>query len=414
MSDEEYHYSEGEDDDDDDDGRKRPRNQTKTLERERNIAAPTATSLSVDCCESLGVDLETLKTRFMVADANVTLAFLNSKLETVRTTDNSPTIQSIARRMRGKEFDIETFERMLREASSRCLVCDKLLPKPSFRPGLCTSDACRFASMIGTGGMLEWEVANSPKVVDFLLGLFASTVQDTRLYTEETMKKFSLFELDPELKLRLSPSFKQRRDELILLSTDTAAVADPQLKTLLRRSIVATVPVVISHVPIPVFLATSATDVFLLQRHPLDEVRGFDEAQRVHGSFFVFSGSAASRWFPILHGGMKVLSNTPLQLNGAIHGAGIYSSLNLGVAAAYGPIVSILEVINKPGNLVFKSDRSIVVITDQTLVRVRVLLRHNGRISQLTVSNAPNDPTTAALRAWLEEMERPPKTKDQM
>ena len=61
----------------------------------------------------------------------------------------------------------------------------------------------------------------------------------------------------------------------------------------------------------------------------------FAEAKRKYGSVFAFHGSRSENWHLILKNGLLCFSGTSHQLNGSIHGAGIYLSVSACEAFTY-------------------------------------------------------------------------------
>ena len=85
----------------------------------------------------------------------------------------------------------------------------------------------------------------------------------------------------------------------------------------------------------------------------------FAEAKQRYGSVFAFHGSRSENWHSILKNGLMCFSGTSHQLNGAIHGAGIYLSIFAYDAFKYSrnqmlPVdgstkyIALCEVINSP------------------------------------------------------------------
>ncbi len=64
---------------------------------------------------------------------------------------------------------------------------------------------------------------------------------------------------------------------------------------------------------------------------------------------FLFHGSAFYSWYPIIKNGLKVLSGTALQANGAVYGPGIYFSNDISFAASYSSKPIVLSNGTQPG-----------------------------------------------------------------
>lgn len=61
----------------------------------------------------------------------------------------------------------------------------------------------------------------------------------------------------------------------------------------------------------------------------------YQQLAAAHGTTFVFHGSGADRWYSILKHGLRSMSNTVMQLNGAAYGSGIYVSDRFSVSLQY-------------------------------------------------------------------------------
>lgn len=75
--------------------------------------------------------------------------------------------------------------------------------------------------------------------------------------------------------------------------------------------------------------------LFLVTSGPPQRERTFQELRRKHGSSFAFHGSATYNWASILRYGLKSLSHTERQANGAVYGGGVYLTPNPMLAASY-------------------------------------------------------------------------------
>ncbi len=95
---------------------------------------------------------------------------------------------------------------------------------------------------------------------------------------------------------------------------------------------------------------------------------------------YLFHGSSSHCWYSILRNGIKVLSNTSMQKNGAAHGSGIYTSDNYQFASGYANItgtsnniVGVYEVVGPKINYVTRNIQ-IYVIPTHELCLLRYLI----------------------------------------
>ena len=68
---------------------------------------------------------------------------------------------------------------------------------------------------------------------------------------------------------------------------------------------------------------------------PYEKEKVFNEHKRSFGSLFSFHGSGIGNWHPILRTGLKNMSGTAGQINGAAYGSGIYVGNDMRVAHFY-------------------------------------------------------------------------------
>ncbi len=98
---------------------------------------------------------------------------------------------------------------------------------------------------------------------------------------------------------------------------------------------------------------------------------------------FLFHGAGFFSWYPIMKNGLKVLSGTQLQANGAAYGRGIYMSDNLSTSYSYSrrgitynKVVVGLFQVKEPIDK-FKKAPSIFVVEDEKILLLRSLIVFN-------------------------------------
>lgn len=75
---------------------------------------------------------------------------------------------------------------------------------------------------------------------------------------------------------------------------------------------------------------------YLLSSSPEKEEK-FQKYKTQYGSFYAFHGSGLSNWHAILRNGLKNMSGTEGQLNGAAYGSGIYLAADSQTSFGYAP-----------------------------------------------------------------------------
>jgi ubiquitin-protein ligase len=104
---------------------------------------------------------------------------------------------------------------------------------------------------------------------------------------------------------------------------------------------------------------------------------------------YLFHGSSIYSWYPIIKNGLKVMSGTALQANGAVYGNGIYFSdsfqFSLGYSQNRGSsdtcVVGVFEILEDP--VKYKKAPNIFVIADDTILLLRslVITKPHSKIS---------------------------------
>jgi len=90
---------------------------------------------------------------------------------------------------------------------------------------------------------------------------------------------------------------------------------------------------------------------YLLLSAPPERENVFRKNKKKFGSCFAFHGSSAENWHSILRRGLMNASGTKLQINGAMHGGGIYLSPNAGTSFGYSRVS-----VDSPNNGVSYND----------------------------------------------------------
>ena len=95
---------------------------------------------------------------------------------------------------------------------------------------------------------------------------------------------------------------------------------------------------------------------------------------------YLFHGTSIYSWYPIIKNGLKVMSGTVLQANGAAYGNGIYFSDSFQFSLGYSQnriksdtcVVGVFEILEDP--IKYKKANNIFVIADDTVLLLRSLV----------------------------------------
>ncbi len=108
--------------------------------------------------------------------------------------------------------------------------------------------------------------------------------------------------------------------------------------------------------------------------------------------YYLFHGSSMYSWYPIVKNGLKIMSGTALQANGAVYGAGIYFSDSFEMSLGYSnrttitndsfpySVVSVFEILKETSE--YKKASGIFVINDESVLVLRyfVLVKHGSKL----------------------------------
>lgn len=116
--------------------------------------------------------------------------------------------------------------------------------------------------------------------------------------------------------------------------------------------------------------------------HPFYIENEFKKKSNDKHNSYLFHGSPSECWYSILRNGIKIMSATNMQLNGAAYGSGIYTSndynfslsyANRGINSVKKPIVGVFEVIGSKDTYVTRN-KSIYVIPSNDLCLLKYLI----------------------------------------
>jgi hypothetical protein len=108
---------------------------------------------------------------------------------------------------------------------------------------------------------------------------------------------------------------------------------------------------------------------------------------------FLFHGAGLFSWYPIIKKGLKVLSGTQLQANGAAYGTGIYLSDSFGFAMGYSrgefKVIGVFQLKQSSKN--FKKAANIFVVPDDKILLLRSLIIVNSNSVDVGIIKSIND-----------------------
>lgn len=238
--------------------------------------------------------------------------------------------------------------------SSYCVLCDKphLFGTNMLRPAVCSRDVCVFAFQeLGCGSDSAESVATDAGVVDLLIKLFVLAATSSRM--KDVLDPFPAVP-DPQNRSHMlldpaKPNFETLKEVLQHFPSVEEIIGSDNLMRLretLERKHRAAYPLVEwainSNRSVLIKLAAgrglpsmSTPHQFILLQAPPEKQRVFVERKQKYGTKFAFHGSRAENWHSILRNGLKNMSGTSMQLNGAAHGSGIYFACESATSFGY-------------------------------------------------------------------------------
>jgi poly [ADP-ribose] polymerase 6/8 len=137
----------------------------------------------------------------------------------------------------------------------------------------------------------------------------------------------------------------------------------------------------------------------------------FEESKKKYGTYFAFHGSSMENWHAILRQGLRNLSGTDLQRNGAAYGSGVYMAKDSSTSFGYSRVgrswsnskfgtstllcLAIAEVAKAPG--VPTTANPYYVVADDRQIMTRFFLFYPG------AGNARIDAVSLNLHSYFDE-----------
>lgn len=229
---------------------------------------------------------------------------------------------------------------------------------------------------------------HDPRVFMFLLNVFVSGLTHPKV--EQTFKPFPYIPNIPninELK-KIIPDELQIKNHVKLMDKFNSSSDDFELFTKLNPNSYCIIKNAISN---NYFSMSSRENVIPDSSVIFVHINYSAEVEnKFQQNHFLFHGSSIYSWYPIIKNGLKVMSGTALQANGAVYGHGIYFSDSFQFSLGYSQnrasnsdtcVVGVFEILKDP--VKYKKASNIFVIADDTILLLRslVITKPNSKIS---------------------------------
>jgi len=209
----------------------------------------------------------------------------------------------------------------------------------------------------------------SPQVYDFLFDLFCSIQFHPKLYL--ISPQIDLETNPDKLKKLIARNSKKNVNE----SAEYAKILDYVMNGNYFR---------IRQLSLP----DINIDSFKLKFYTLDYTA--DQEEKFKTPFWLYHGSSFHSWFFIIKNGLKVLSHTSLQANGAAYGPGIYMSNNFQTSAMYcgtnfmdgRRVIGVFQLNTDPAK--FKKTSGIYVVPNESHLLLRFLVVVDTTLTDLS------------------------------
>ena len=221
---------------------------------------------------------------------------------------------------------------------SRCCVCGDPLAVVGLRPTACDKEVCQFSlEQFGVGTSVTQEIKRDPMAADLLVSLFSAAL-DTKFLTPKPPSELlpgalTMLSTLPPMRV-IAESYNS--DSQLKAATSAEAVALLRWILLSCKSQFISLP---KSLQVPQFPSTN--QFLALLSSPSAEAE-FRARKTKHQSIWLWHGSGGERWHSIVRNGLRNLTGTALQANGAALGEGIYFAPDSNTSFGY-----VREVPNK-------------------------------------------------------------------
>lgn len=232
------------------------------------------------------------------------------------------------------------------EAHKRCLSCGCSLQYYGIKPSVCTEEICMFRfEALGLGFSLEDEIMIRPYITDLLISFcdIAAAQDRLRLFFPNTVCGIKTNEDVLEC-LSYCPSIAVMqewiREGILRLQLKQRHKCLIPLLFWILTSNKSHIRALADEERLPEFEGVSH-QFALLSSSPEREIRfqrlvqSLQKTKKDSGYLFAFHGSWSGNWHCIVRNGLRNMSGTSEQLNGAVYGHGIYMAPNSLTALKY-------------------------------------------------------------------------------
>jgi len=296
--------------------------------------------------------------------------------------------------------------KLIPESKNYCICCGTLLEYPTGKFRACDGKMCQYKMDEMNVGDTILDIYNArPKVLEFLLKTGFASVRSSRRDTIfepfppkflNTDKFIQRGEITALTDTKLSKDFYSidtiignNSPEGIVNKIKTSA-SDQELCDILgadlyylTRFMVTTNKTDLKSVKL--FESSNDDNVRQFQIIHSDEVENKFKKHTNNQTCFLFHGSGFENWYSIMRNGIKIMSNTKLMVNAAVHGTGIYLSDSFQFSCNYSRrsskseiIVAVFEV--KGDKREYEKTRNIYVVNrnEDLLLRYLLVLSSNN------------------------------------
>ena len=264
----------------------------------------------------------------------------------------------------GKSFMLAVIEetiQIIKSSPQYCIICEQTLPFEGLKPTVCDSPLCVFShEEYGLGVDLESAIKKYPEIVDMAITMTyaASNAFSSRF------NPFNPFPISIEVKLKgpngtvithnfLTPTGERDNQKVRAVMDKIPSVevlsqwidigklkdncdnVDPLLYSLLRWILASNRSHLKKLAKHEQITEMKTEHQYCLMSSPPAREKTFQELKKQYGSVYAFHGSALGNWHSIMRQGLKNMSGTDGQVNGAAYGSGVYLAPESGTSFSY-------------------------------------------------------------------------------
>ena len=278
---------------------------------------------------------------------------------------------------------------LLSDNKNLCTICGKNLKiKGQGKILHCDNNCCEceYYSCVTDNRLLDL-YNQDPRVFMFLLNIFISGLSHPKV--EQTFKPFPYIpniKTIEELK-KIIPTELQLQNHIKLMNKFNESSNDIELYSKLNNNSYCIIKNAISN---NYFSMSSRENVIPDSSVIFIHINYSAEIEnKFQQNHYLFHGSSSYSWYPIIKNGLKVMSGTEFQANGAAYGNGVYFSDSFQFSLGYSSnncgsdtsVVGVFEILEDPSK--YKKSTNIYVISDEKILLLRslVITKSHSKIS---------------------------------